>query len=174
MTKIEVLQAEKLGNQVDLSGRVDGLFYAPRAMLPMRSVQQLKIVEGKGVEGDRYAMGKGYLTKKLADFGLTDLRHVSLFDQETIDMLAREHNIVLAPGEHRRNVTTVGVALTKMAGKLFRVGGVILEGSTAPPCKHLEEVLGAPVAPLLINRCGLFGRIIRAGTIHVGDRIEPV
>jgi hypothetical protein len=167
-----VLPIEGLTPTIKWFGFVDGLFYAPRAMLPMRSVSQLKIIEGKGVEGDRYAMGRGYLTENLALLGLTERRHVSLFEQETVDALKRDHNIILGPGEHRRNITTVGVPLNHLVGKSFRVGEIILEGASFPPCKHLEDVIGHPVAPLLINRCGLHGRVIRGGTVNVGDVIE--
>jgi len=43
-----------------------------------------------------------------------------------------------------------------------------------PPSKHLEDVIGQPVTNLLINRGGLYGKLIRGGVIRLGGAIEPL
>jgi hypothetical protein len=156
-------------------GIVGGLHYAPRAMLPMLSVDVLDLEAGKGVVGDRYTLGTGHLVEIVKELGLTGERNVSMFEQETMEALARDHGIVLAPGAHRRNITTVGVPLNHLIGHRFRVGEVLLEGcKSAQPCKHLEDVVGQSVTHLLINRGGLHCRLLRSGRVHVGDVIELV
>jgi hypothetical protein len=154
------------------TGYVGGLHLAPRAMLPLRTVDSLNLIEGKGVEGDRYMLGTGHLTEKLAEMKIDHRRHISFFEQETVDALARDHGIELVPGEHRRNVTTVGVPLMHLIGRRFSVGSTIIEGSYDPVCKHLEDVIGKPVANHLINRCGLFGKIVVGGRVRTGDVIR--
>ncbi len=154
-------------------GVVGGLHFAPRAMLPMASAPFLDVQAGLGVIGDRYAMGTGHLVEIVKDLGITDDRHLTLFEQETMDALARDHDIHLPAGAHRRNVTTVGVALNHLIGRRFRIGGVLLEGRrSAQPCKHLEEVIGQPVTHLLIHRGGLHCRLLSSGRISLGDEIE--
>ena len=153
-------------------GLVGHLHYAPRAMLPMRSVDHLNLIEGVGVEGDRYANDLGHLTEIIRELGIRSKRDVSLFEQETIDALLRDHGISIGPSSHRRNITTVGVPRGHLIGRRFRVGDVIMEGSAAPPCKHMEDVIGQPVTRFLINRGGLHARLLNGGTIRVGDTIE--
>ncbi|OWT67305.1 MOSC domain-containing protein [Achromobacter sp. HZ28] len=154
---------------------VGGLHYAPRAMLPMLSVDALEVEQGKGVVGDRYYKGTGHLVEIVEQLGIKDDRHLTLFEQETVDALARDHGITLGKGVHRRNVTTIGVALEHLIGRRFQIGDVVLEGrKSAQPCKHLEDVIGQPVTHLLINRGGLHCRLLSSGTIRVGDMIKPL
>ena len=155
-------------------GKVAGLHIAPRPFLPLDSPPSVNFIEGKGIDGDRYAEGRGYLTEKIAELGVTNQRHVTLFEQETLDWLDAAHNIKLAASEHRRNVTTQGVPLNHLFGKTFRIGEAVLLGFETTPCKHLEEVTGHSLVQLLINRSGLNARIIVGGVVNVGDIIEPV
>jgi hypothetical protein len=156
------------------TGRVVSLHSAPRAMLPMREFSCLELVEGHGVRGDRYANGLGFLSDKLESFDILDYRQVSFFEEEALFMLRDRHGIVLSPNEHRRNITTRGVDLNSFIGKKFAVGDCICEGSETPPCKHLEEVTGKPIAPLLIRRGGLNAKIIRGGMVFPGAPIRRI
>ncbi len=59
--------------------------------------------------------------------------------------------------------------------KRFRVGEVVLRGvKLNEPCKHLEEVIGKPIIPSLIHRCGLFAEILEGGVIRPGDSVEEL
>ena len=160
--------------QGDSRGRVIGLHYTPRAMLPIRNVPEINLIVGAGVEGDRYAVGKGFLSAKAVEFGVKDQREVTLFPQESVEMLRQEHGIHLAPGEHRRNITTSGVDLAALVGKRFRIGAVVLEGFDTTACKHLDEVVGKPIAVLLFRRWGINARIIEGGRIRLGDVVEAL
>lgn len=153
-------------------GRVAGLHRAPRAFLPMRSFPELKLIAGKGVEGDRYASREGYLTEKLEGLGVTDTRQVTLFEEETLQMLFNQHGIVIGMEEHRRNVTTRGIDLPSLAGKRFRVGEAILLGFATTPCKHIEEMIGKRIVPILMHSPGLNARIVVPGVIRVDDVIQ--
>lgn len=156
------------------AGTVVSLHSAPRAMLPMREFPFLELIEGHGVKGDRYANGLGYLSDKLENFGILAYRQVSFFEEEALAMLWEKHSIRLSANEHRRNITTRGVDLNAFIGRRFRVGDCICEGSLTPLCKHLEEVTGHPIAPLLIRRGGLNARIIRGGILRPGDTIAAL
>jgi len=98
-----------------------------------------------------------------------------LIEQETLEALARDHGVALAPHEHRRNLTTRGVALNHLVGHYFAVGECVLYGGRLNvPCRYLEELLGKKVFKPLVNRSGLNARVIVGGTLRTGDVILPL
>jgi hypothetical protein len=155
-------------------GTVEGLHIAPRAMIPVRSVGKVRIVEGIGVEGDRYARRLGFLSERIEKRGDTPNRLVTLFEAETLDALVRDHGVRITAEEHRRNITTRGAPLNHLIGRHFRIGSAILFGTIATPCKHLDDLLGITLINLLANRAGLNAGVVRGGDVHLGDRIEPI
>lgn len=125
-------------------------------------------IAGVGLEGDRYALGTGFYSHK------PDIREVTLIELETLTALQRDHNIELHPNEHRRNLTVTGVPLNHLVGQKFKVGEVVLEGGRLnTPCKYLDKLLGKSVCDWLRHRSGLNCRIVKGGTIKVGQPIEP-
>ena len=145
------------------------LHVAPAASAPMRALTEARLVPGVGIEGDRYATRRGtYSDRHNVD------REVTLIEFETLQALARDHAIELAPREHRRNLTTRGVPLNHLVGRTFRVGDCVLHGERLNvPCLYLENLLGKKVFKPLLNRSGLNCRIERGGTIRPGAAIEP-
>jgi len=142
---------------------------APEASAPMVELDAARLIEGLGIEGDRYAAARGtYSHKPHAD------RQVTLIESETLDALRRDHAIDLAPHETRRNLTTAGVPLNHLVGREFRIGEVVLVGGRLNvPCLYLEDLLGKPVFKPLIHRSGLNCRIVKGGTIRPGETIRP-
>jgi MOSC domain len=127
------------------------------------------LIPGMGIEGDRYATGKGYYSKKI------DIREVTLIEIETLEALLRDHKIELTPEEHRRNLTVRDVPLNHLVGRRFRVGNTVLEGGRLNvPCKYLDQLLDKSVFEFMRFRSGLNCRIIEGGTIKVGDTVEPL
>ena len=74
------------------SGVVRHLHITPRAFLPMREMPELTLIAGKGIEGDRYMIGReeGFYSQKPEEG-----RQVTLFEYETLIALKRDHNIEL-------------------------------------------------------------------------------
>ena len=142
---------------------------AAGASQPMRALAEARLVAGVGIEGDRYAARTGtYSVRHHAD------RQVTLIEFETLEALARDHGIALAPHEHRRNLTTRGVPLNHLVGRKFRVGECVLYGGRLNvPCQYLEDLLGKKVFKPLINRSGLNCQIVAGGIVRPGDTIEP-
>ena len=151
-------------------GRLIAVHIAEQASVEMEELQAARLIEGVGIEGDRYATGRGtYSYKPHQD------RQCTLIEMETMEALRRDHGLALEPHESRRNLTTEGVPLNHLVGRQFRVGEVVLFGGRLNvPCKYLDELLGRPLFNPLLNRSGLNCRIIRGGTIRPGDAIEPV
>jgi len=151
------------------TGRVTHLARCPRAYLPMRSFNEIQLIAGRGVEGDRYCNETGYYSNKPEEG-----RQVTLFEIETLQALERDFKIDLSPLEHRRNITVRGVPLNHLVHTRFWVGETLLEATRlSTPCKHLEEVTGKPVFNALVNRSGLNCRIVLGGMVRVGDLIVP-
>lgn len=152
------------------AGRLEYIHICEMAGVEMEELAHAKLIEGVGIEGDRYATARGYYSNKPhAD------RQVTLIEVETLDALERDHGIILLPHESRRNLTTRDVPLNHLVGKRFRVGEVVLYGGRLNrPCKYIEELLDRQLFNQLLNRSGLNCQIVRGGTIHKGDPIEPL
>jgi MOSC domain-containing protein YiiM len=147
-------------------GMVEALFLGGEPKAPLIAVAEVRAVTGQGLEGDRYARGKGSFSKPELD------RHLTLIEAEAIEALARDYEQVIAPAEARRNVLTRGVALNHLVGKRFRVGPVLLFGHRlCEPCKHLEKLVGKPIRKGLVHRGGLRCEVVEGGVIRIGDAV---
>lgn len=152
------------------TGTLQHIHITDASRAAMRCLDQALLIAGRGVEGDRYCFGTGTYSMK-PEPG----RQVTLIEAETLEALARDQGIDLAPHEHRRNLTVSGVPLNHLVGRRFRVCGVLLEGARLNvPCKYLELVTGKTVYAPLLNRSGLNCIIVEGGTIRPGDPLTPV
>ena len=165
--------AEMPGGAAGWEGRLLHIHVAPAASYEMEELPEARLVEGRGIEGDRYFFGTGTYSPK------PDVREVTLIEQEVLDALARndpplQHGpIVLKPEDHRRNLTVRGVPLNHLVGRRFAIGETILRGGRLNfPCKYLAELLGIDLYLPLYNRSGLNCGIERGGVIRPGDRIR--
>ena len=150
-------------------GTVHSLHVAPAAGAQMTSVEEVRAIAGRGLEGDRYAEGAGTFSRK-AGTG----RHVTLIELEALRALLVEHEIALEPGEARRNVVTCGVPLNHLVGREFRIGRVVVKGMRlCEPCTYLSGLVGEDVRTGLIHRGGLRADIVRGGTLRVGSAVRP-
>jgi MOSC domain-containing protein YiiM len=149
-------------------GELLHIHIASRASAAMQTLPEVRLIAGTGIEGDRYATGLGTYSRTLH----VD-RQATLIEIETLEALARDRNIDLTPGEHRRNLTTRGVPVNHLVGQYFRVGTCVLYGGRLNvPCMYLENLVGKKVFKPLLNRSGLNCRIVVGGLVRVGARIE--
>lgn len=149
-----------------VAGRVEGLYRAAGAVLPLQSERTVSLVAGRGVVGDRYFLGTGTWQQR----GYGD--QLSLIAAESLEALEQETGIRLGPAEARRNVVTRGLNLERLIGAPFVVGGVRCRGLRAiPPCAHLEWLTCPGVQEGLRGRGGLYATILSTGTVTVGDEI---
>ena len=148
---------------------VVSLHIAPTGAATMQSVDQVRAVAGRGLEGDRYFSKLGTYSN---DPGTG--RHVTLIEIEAIEALKREYDLDMAPGLSRRNMVTRGVALNHLVGREFTIGEVVLRGMRlCEPCAHPEKLTRQGVMRGLIHRGGLRAEIVSGGTIHIDDSIVP-
>ncbi len=151
------------------TGTIHGLHVVPRSFLPMRNVGELELISAVGIVGDRHTTGDAFHSDRPEDG-----RQITFFELETLQALARDHNITLAAQDHRRNVTTQGVPLNHLVGVRFRVGETLVEGTRlSTPCRHIEQITGLPLYDVLLHRAGLNARILEGGRIFLNDTIAP-
>ncbi|MBO6560291.1 MAG: MOSC domain-containing protein [Nisaea sp.] len=152
------------------TGRLDHIHICAKGSQDMAELKEANLVAGKGIEGDRYFLGTGTYSDKPAPD-----RQVTLIESETLEALARDHNMELTPVESRRNLTVTGVPLNHLVGKRFRVGEVVLYGGRLnTPCQYLDDLLGKKLFKLLLNRSGLNCEIVEGGVIRPGDTVSSM
>jgi len=152
-------------------GIVEGIFIAERPGQPMRSVPDVLGEAGRGLVGDRHYGRVKDPTRRRRD----DVLEVSLVEAEVLESLSDEHGIELAGHETRRNVLVRGVRLNDLIGRQFTLGAMLCEGiEICQPCAHMQKKVGKPILKPLVHRGGLRARILRSGTVRVGDTVAAV
>ena len=153
------------------SGKVVSLFIVDRSAEPMKKVDQLAALAGRGIEGDRYLLGTGTYSKK-PEPG----RQVTLIQSEVLTSLNKKFNITVKPEESRRNVLTEGIEINDLIGQEFLVGAVRLRAHRLTrPCKYLENLLGQPgLYKELWDHGGISCEILTDGVIEEGDIITSI
>jgi MOSC domain-containing protein YiiM len=146
-------------------GEVVEIYIRPELSAPVKKLQEVYAVPGRGLEGDYYFSG---VSQRAPDAS----REVTLIEREALDSITRDYTISLDNGESRRNIVTRNVPLNHLVGKTFQVGEVTLRGiRLCEPCSHLAKLTEKDVVPALLHRGGLRAQILNQGTLRVGDEI---
>jgi MOSC domain-containing protein YiiM len=123
----------------------------------LESVDSVRAVAGKGLEGDRHFHAEG------APAG----QALTLVEAEVVA------EVGLREGETRRQVTVRGVRLNDLVGRRFRVGEVECVGvELCEPCSHLEAMTRPGIIKDLLHRAGINADLLTGGVIRVGDELE--
>ena len=109
------------------TGIVVALFTVDRRAAPMKKVEQLYALAGRGIEGDRYFLGTGTYSKS-PEPG----RQVTLIKSEVLESLKNKLEINVKPEESRRNILTQGIEINNLIGTEFYVGTVRLRATGSP------------------------------------------
>jgi hypothetical protein len=153
-------------------GAVHAIHIAPAQGTPVEARRSVVAEAGRGLRGDRYCDGSGAFTdRSLGAAGKSSVggeatnrsgSDLTLIERRTLAAVERDHGVDLDSGVHRRNVTTVGVALNHLVGERFQVGDAICVGEElCEPCSYLEHQLereGIREAP--VHRGGLRARVV--------------
>ncbi len=136
---------------------------------PMRAIDAVALVAGKGIVGDRK-----YGLKRHPGQNLT------LVEAEQIESFNRQYHASLSLLDTRRNVVTRGVRLNDLVGRQFWIGEVLLRGvELCEPCGTLARYLagaGGLSRPqflrALAHRCGLRADVLSSGVIRPGASLR--
>ncbi|MAQ13945.1 MAG: MOSC domain-containing protein [Sandaracinus sp.] len=142
-------------------GRVTWIAVRPSRDEPMRPVDHVEAVLGRGLVGDRYR-GRGPRGK----------RQVSLIQAEHLPVVASLLGRPVDPLTLRRNLVVEGINLHALQRLRFQIGEVVLDG-TGPcaPCSKMDARLGDGGYAALQGMGGIVARVVRAGTLRVGDPV---
>jgi len=147
-------------------GTVVSIHIASTAEAAMQSVEEVRAISGKGLEGDRYFNQTGTFSKPQPD------RELTLIESEAVDAFKVELDVELEAGSIRRNIVTRGVPLNHLVGREFRIGEIKVRGiRLCEPCSHLAQLAHSAVLPGLLHRAGLRAQILTDGTIRVGETV---
>ena len=152
-------------------GRVVGLFISPGIGERMRARSEVRALAGKGLEGDRYALGVGSYSRVARPVA----RHVSLIGREAMDAanneLSRRGLVPFELGETRRNIVVEGIDVYALLGQGFRIGAVRMRGSDITrPCHLPSAAAGKPgFKEAYHNRGGILAEILSDGVISIGN-----
>ena len=151
-------------------GVLTGIWLTSTAAAPMRRVASAELLAGRGLAGDRYALGGGTWAR------YPDLeKQVTLIDAADVAAVAAEVGVPLTPGDTRRNLVTAGVDLPSLVGRWFAVGDALLFGmKRCPPCTHLERLTGARLVKAMVHRGGINAAVFSGAPIAEGAVVRPV
>ncbi|MFD2093240.1 MOSC domain-containing protein [Blastococcus deserti] len=152
------------------AGSVVEIWLAGAAAEPMRRLPSVEAVAGRGLAGDRYALGGGTWAQ------YPDLeKQVTLIDRDDVAAVARETGARVTPGDTRRNLVTTGVQLPDLVGRWFTVGEALLFGmKRCPPCTHLERLTGVRLIRAMVHRGGINAAVFAGGTIAEGSPVRAL
>lgn len=151
---------------------VAGIYVCSARGEPMISVARVMAIEGRGLEGDRYALGAGTYSGKRHD-----RRDVTLISENDIEAANAALETRFEPRETRRNILVRGeIDLLLYIGRRFRLGSAIIEGfEECAPCSLPSKIAGKPGFEKAYKGLGgLRGVIVRGGIISLNDRFDPV
>lgn len=152
-----------------MAGVVEEIYVTPKGSEAMKLVEEIRAIEGRGLEGDRYCEGTGYWTP----YG--DVCEVTLIESEDLDEIEREMGLRVKNGEHRRNIVTSGIRLSELRGGRFRIGEAVLEyDRPRPPCRHVQDMTERGMTRALKRRGGHCVRVVKGGKIRARDEIVPL
>lgn len=144
-------------------GTVAAILLAPEAEAPLSPVDSAEAVAGRGLDGDRYAAGRGTFSAPGRGYELT------LVESEVLD------EIQLRWEDARRNIVTRDISLNSLVGRRFRLGGAECVGRRlAEPCSHLEKLARPGLLRPLLHRGGLRADIVSSGHVSLGDDVEAL
>jgi MOSC domain-containing protein YiiM len=125
---------------------------------PIVECESLRLVAGRGIEGDRFFDYK-------SDFK----GQITFFAEETYeDLRARLDQWDKPPSVFRRNVITRGADLPSLIGREFEVQGIRFLGTEeSSPCYWMNHAFADGAEQALAGHGGLRARILTDGTLRV-------
>ena len=149
-----------------MAGSVEGIYVAPRGGAKAERVGEVRALEGRGLEGDRYSEGTGHWSR----FGRAC--EVTIVEAEDLEAMEGAAGVRVMDGEHRRNVVIRGLDLADLRRKRFRIGEAVFEyQKPCSICRYVERLTEPGMSEALKGRGGIRARVVEGRTIRIGDPI---
>jgi MOSC domain-containing protein YiiM len=141
------------------TGEVRALTTAADFGAPLVAHDEITLVAGVGITGDRHAGRR---------------RQVTIVCTGELAEAAALHGVDAIDGvATRRNIVVDTPSLPRTHGAVFRIGAVeFAVWRDCAPCELMDETFGAGAKDALRNRCGISATVVTGGTIRVGDRVS--
>lgn len=132
---------------------------------PMLEVQEMELVAGSGIRGDRFF-----------DYKKDYKGQVTFFSYEVWEALCRQLHVQdRDPSVFRRNLISSGVDLNQLIGKEFAVQGIRFLGiSECSPCYWMDQAFAPGAEAALKGNGGLRAKILDSGVLKVPDPADPI
>ena len=129
----------------------------------IQEVNEINLLAGKGIVGDRYFQEKN-----------EDRNQLTLIESENIDYYNDKFNLKIPYLNFRRNIVTQGIKLNDLIGKNLIIGKTEIKGTDlCRPCKSLQENLGKDnIIKEFLRMGGLRCAILTSSNIKAGDEIK--
>lgn len=147
----------------DLSpGTLEWIGVRPARRQDLVVLDSVEAIAGAGLAGD-------HRSAKKPGSG----RQVTLISREFIGQIAHfTGRPDIDPAVLRRNLVVSGINLNALRHQRFSIGPVVLEaGAWCHPCSRMEEALGRGGVAAMLGHGGLCCKILRGGTIRLGDSV---
>ena len=143
-----------------MDGEVAGIRAYPAKGEAGIKLKEGKFLENLGLEGDFHAKGGD--------------RQISLnFFRRDIEKMFTDNKTPLCFIRFNENITILGLAASKIQrGTLLSSGDVVLEITAETKHCHEECELFKAGETCSLANLNLFARVVKGGTIRVGDRID--
>jgi hypothetical protein len=156
------LARPELARDASAAGTLEGIFVSVSAGEPARSLDRVRALADRGLEGDRHLDGRGTFPSGLPGSALT------LIEAEVCESF----DPPLSADEHRRNLVTRGIDLNALVGSEFTIGQLRCRGMRlCEPCTVVDRYAARPVLRALVHRGGLRADILADGVLALGDAI---
>ena len=131
--------------------------------LKIEQVNNVEVIAGKGIKGDRYYHDYNEAKKQ-----------ITLIESENIDYYNKKFSTNFSYLDFRRNLITENIQLNDLVGKKLSIGQIDIEvHDLCRPCKYLQEILGKDnIVKEFLKRGGLRCEILVSGNIQIGDEIR--
>lgn len=147
---------------VPQQGRLDWIGVRPARGEPVDPRDQVELVEGKGITGDRIMKSRG-----------GGKRQVTLIQAEHLPVIGALVGRTVEGRELRRNLVVSGINLLSLISLRFAIGEAILVGTGAcAPCSKMDDILGEGGFQAMRGHGGITATVERSGTIRIGDPIR--
>ena len=154
--------------------RVQSIYIALNAGLPMIPQERVNVLTGIGITGDRYASGLG----AFSTLPVQKIRDISLITRDGID--TANHLLTTAglngylDGETRRNIILEGITadrLNQLLGKEFYLGGLRFRATElCTPCARPAKLAHkSDFDKAFVNKGGVRAQVLDSGEISLGD-----
>jgi MOSC domain-containing protein YiiM len=132
---------------------IAGIWRSPQRRDPMEALERARVFENEGVDGCAHRRG-----------GKRNVLFVAAEDLEALDV---------EPGAVKENFTVRGADVMRWPiGQRLAIGGAEFEISmVCDPCERMDQ-LRPGLRKELQDRRGMLARVVKTGTVAVGDEVR--